>query len=263
MTGPTVESVPIDNSGDDRPPMSQTDVVIQGIKQMILDGTLRPGAKLPIEKDLAPRLGVSRGSLREGVRALSIMGVLETRQGAGMYVTALDPSLLLAPMGFVVDLQHTAGVEQVHSVRRVLETEAAALAARYMPDDILQEAEAILEESELAVLARDHDAVLDADLRFHRLIAAHSLNAVLEALIDALSSRTVRGRLWRAITDESAGAVTLAEHRAILKAIHDRDPVTAQIRMANHLLAVEAFLAERPPLGDDTSQLPAGDEDGE
>ena len=89
--------------------MSQTDVVVYRIKKMILDGELAPGDKLPIEKDLAPRLGVSRSSLREGVRALSIMGVLETRQGAGMFVTALDASLLLAPMGFVVDLQQPSG----------------------------------------------------------------------------------------------------------------------------------------------------------
>ena len=77
-------------------PMSQTDVVVHGIKQMILDGELAPGDQLPIEKDLGPRLGVSLSSLREGVRALSMMGVLESRQGAGTFVTQLDPSMLLA-----------------------------------------------------------------------------------------------------------------------------------------------------------------------
>ena len=70
---------------------SQTDVVVEGIKQMLLDGRFVPGERLPIEADLAVLLGVSRGSLREGVRALSAMGVLETRQGSGTYVTGLDP----------------------------------------------------------------------------------------------------------------------------------------------------------------------------
>src|SRR5689334_4268474 len=93
----TTEDIAVDA---ERGGMSQTDVVVYGIKKMILDGELSPGDQLPIEKDLAPRLGVSRGSLREGVRALSIMGVLETRRGAGMFVTSLDASLLLAPMGF-------------------------------------------------------------------------------------------------------------------------------------------------------------------
>jgi DNA-binding FadR family transcriptional regulator len=228
--------------------LSQTDVVVQSIKKMIIDGALVPGSQLPIEKDLAPRLGVSRGSLREGVRALSIMGVLESRQGAGTFVTNLDASLLMAPMGFVVDLQHSAGVQDVHHVRRVLETDAASLAALRIDDEQLEAARLILDRSERAIElgSTNHDAVLECDMLFHRLIAEASGNSVLTALIDALSSKTVRGRLWRAITDERADLVTLGEHRAILKALGDHDPAAAQIRMASHLLAVEQHLQERP-----------------
>jgi len=228
--------------------MSQTDVVVYRIKKMILDGELAPGGKLPIEKDLAPRLGVSRSSLREGVRALSIMGVLETRQGAGMFVTALDASLLLAPMGFVVDLQQPSGVQHVHSVRRVLETDAAAEAAMRISDADLADAGRILDAAEEAIANVDHDAVLDADMKFHKLIAIASGNPVLAALIEALSSRTVRGRMWRAISDEHADAATAHEHRAILRALADHDPIAAQVRMANHLLEVESFLQDRPPI---------------
>ncbi|GAA0990289.1 FadR/GntR family transcriptional regulator [Subtercola frigoramans] len=233
----------------DESSLSQTDVVVFGIKQMILDGELTPGARLPIEKDLAPRLNVSRGSLREGVRALSIMGVLETRQGAGTFVTALDPSLLLAPMGFVVDLQHAAGIENVHTVRRILETAAAGRAVSQMTQSQLDEASRILDRSEVAISSDpiDHETALDCDIEFHRLISANSGNAVLAALIEALSSRTVRGRLWRAIADENALFVTLAEHRAILASIAKRDPEAAQLRMGAHLLAVEEFLAEHEP----------------
>jgi DNA-binding FadR family transcriptional regulator len=229
--------------------MSQTDVVVYGIKKMILDGELKPGDKLPIEKDLAPKLGVSRGSLREGLRALAIMGVVESRQGAGTTVTALDASLLLVPMGFVVDLQHSAGVQEVHYVRRVLETSAAFRAAQRIGEDELEEAERILALSEEAMTEnpRDHEAVIDADVQFHKLIARASGNAVLSSLIEALSSRTVRGRMWRAISDEHADLTTLDEHRAILKALRARDPERAQFRMATHLLAVEEFLMETPP----------------
>jgi DNA-binding FadR family transcriptional regulator len=227
--------------------MSQTDVVVYGIKKMILDGELAPGAKLPIEKDLAPRLGVSRGSLREGVRALSIMGVLETRQGAGMFVTGLDASLLLAPMGFVVDLQ-PSGAQHVHSVRRVLETDAAGRAALRISDADIDEAGRILDAAEEAIANVDHEAVLEADMAFHNLIATASENPVLAALIEALSSRTVRGRMWRAISDENADRATAREHRAILRALADHDPTAAQIRMSNHLLEVENFLSDRPLL---------------
>lgn len=233
---------------DDRSTMSQTDVVVYGIKKMILDGELAPGDKLPIEKDLAPRLGVSRGSLREGVRALSIMGVLETRQGAGMFVTTLDASLLLIPMGFVVDLQQPTGAQHVHTVRRVLETDAAGRAALRMSDADLADASRILDDAEAAIDRVDHEAVLEADMAFHKLIAQASENPVLAALIEALSSRTVRGRMWRAISDENADAATAREHRAILRALADRDPAAAQIRMSNHLLEVENFLQDRPPV---------------
>ncbi|MFG1815328.1 FadR/GntR family transcriptional regulator [Kribbella sp. NPDC049174] len=229
---------------------SQTDVVVQGIKQMIVDGTLKAGDKLPIEKVLGESLGVSRGPLREAVRALSIMGVLETRQGDGTYVTALDPSLLLAPMGFVVDLQNRSGAHHLHAVRRMLETEAAAQAASRITSEALQAAEAALDRAE-AELTRaggpDHEAIIDSDIAFHRLIAEASGNPVLEALIEALSGRTVRGRLWRSISQTGADEATHAEHRAILAALADHDADRARARMAAHLFAVEDYLRDRPP----------------
>src|SRR5688500_633101 len=127
------------------PSMSRTDEVVDGIRRMILDGQLRPGDRLPVEKDLADTLQVSRGSLREGVRALSILGVVHTRQGDGTYVTSLDPARLLSPMAMVLDLQDDDAMPAFHSVRRVLETEAAGLAAVRMTDDAVAEARAILD----------------------------------------------------------------------------------------------------------------------
>jgi DNA-binding FadR family transcriptional regulator len=231
---------------------SQTDVVVQGIKQLIVDGVLKPGDKLPVEKDLGQSLGVSRGPLREGVRALSIMGVLETRQGDGTYVTALDSSLLLAPMGFVVDLQDRSGAYHLHAVRRVLETEAAAMAATRITDQALAEADAVLRQTEaqLAGSDPDHEALITADIAFHRLIAQASDNPVLTALIEALGGRTTRDRLWRSISQTGADETTHAEHRAILAAMAAHDPDRARARMAAHLFAVEDYLHERPPSDD-------------
>ncbi|MGW1339604.1 FadR/GntR family transcriptional regulator [Kribbella sp. NPDC002412] len=229
---------------------SQVDVVVRSIKQMIVNGTLKSGDKLPIEKDLGESLGVSRGPLREAVRALSIMGVLETRQGDGTYVTALDPSLLLAPMGFVVDLQNHSGAHHLHAVRRMLETEAAALAAGRITPEALQAAEAVLGRAEAELSGKgepDHEAIIDSDIAFHRLIAEASGNPVLEALIEALSGRTVRGRLWRSISQTGADETTHAEHRAILAALAAHDPDRARARMAAHLFAVEDYLHTSPP----------------
>lgn len=227
------------------PARSQTDVVVDGIKRMIMDGVLSPGARLPIEKDLAVQLGVSRGPLREGVRALVMNGVLETRRGDGTYVTTLDPERLLGPVGFLVDLNRPENIADLQSVRRVLEAEAAARAASHIADEELAAAEQILSTMEQLVRDKpiDHEAVMDADIAFHRIIAAASRNTALAALIEALAGRTVRGRLWRAINEEGVELDTHAEHRAILDALRARDPDVARLRMGVHLLGVEQYLA--------------------
>lgn len=224
---------------------SQTDVVFDGIKRMISVGQLQPGARLPVEQELSEQLGVSRGSLREGVRALALMGVLETRQGAGTYVTALDPSTLLGPLGVLVDLQLPENISDLMAVRRVLEVEAAGLAALRIGDVELAKAADILDQAErmLAHEEIDHDAVMEADVDFHRVLAQASGNPTLTALINGLAGRTLRARLWRALHDEGAERVTHAEHLAILAAITARDPDAARLRMGVHLLNVQQSLA--------------------
>lgn len=228
---------------------SQTDVVIDSVKEMITSGVLSPGSRLPVEKDLAAQLAVSRGSLREGVRALAMMGVLETRQGDGTYVTSLDANLLLAPMGFMVDLQTPANSAHLQSVRRVLESEAASRAASRITDEQLAAAAAILDDVEplLGEDDIDHDRIMDADIAFHRIIASAAGNPALDALIEALASRTIRARMWRAISNRGAIAETQAEHRSILAELVAHDSDRARIRMSNHLLGVEEFIDTHAP----------------
>ena len=234
--------------------MSRTDDVVNGIKRMILSGELHPGQRLPVEKELAETLGVSRGSLREGVRALSILGVLNTRQGDGTYVTALDLSRLLAPMGFVVDLQGEGQARHVHAIRRLLECESARLAATAITDEALEEAAKLLDEAKTILDTRpdEHERIIEIDIAFHRIIAEHTGNPVLAGMIEALASRTVRERLWRSLRQENADRRTHEEHMAILRALRARDPEVARIRMANHLLGVEESL---PDTADDEALL--------
>lgn len=225
--------------------LSQTDVVVAGIKQMITGGRLAAGSRLPIEKDLATELGVSRGSLREGVRALAMMGVLDTRQGDGTYVTSLDPALLLGPLGLAIELQTPEAGAHLQAVRRVLESEAAFRAAQRADPIWLAEAEGIVTAVDEMIGARgpvDHVRFLDQDVAFHQVVARESGNPVLESLINGLSGRTVRDRMWRAITEVGAEEATQAEHHSILSALRRGDADAARIRMANHLYAVEEFL---------------------
>lgn len=228
--------------------MSRTDEVINSIKRMILEGVYRPGDRLPVEKELADSLGVSRGSLREGISALSILGVVDTRQGDGTYITNLDVTRLLAPMGFVVDLEGRGNARHVHAVRRMLECEAARLAAGRITDVALAEARALLDEA-IGIdgqAPHDHERIIEIDIKFHRIIAAHSGNPVLVGLIDAFAGRTVRARLWRSLHEEGADRRTHEEHLAIWKALAARDPERARIRMANHLIGVEESLNGLP-----------------
>ncbi|MBO3731798.1 FadR/GntR family transcriptional regulator [Glycomyces niveus] len=235
--------------------MSRTDDVVNGIKHMILNGELQPGQRLPVEKDLAEALGVSRGSLREGVRALSILGILNSRQGDGTYVTDLGVSQLLSPMGFVVDLQGEGQTRDIHAIRRLLECEAARLAATRITDEALAEAEALLNEAGriLDETPEAHERIIEIDIAFHRIIAAHTGNPVLTGMIETFASRTVRERLWRSLREEGIDRRTHGEHHAIWRALYHHDADSARIRMANHLLGVEDSL---PFLPSDEDEAP-------
>jgi len=226
---------------------SLTSVVQGELERMILSGELAPGEKLT-EMALAARLGVSRGPLREAVSALSILGIVSTRQGNGTYVTNLDATQLLAPMGFVVDLHGQGDPGHVYTVRRLLESDAARLAATGITDEALCQARALLAESARIVgqAPHDHERLIEIDIAFHRIIAANTGNPVMIGLIEAFARRTVRGRLWRSLHEEGADRRTHDEHVAILRALASRDAEGARIRMANHLIGVEESLSALP-----------------
>lgn len=215
---------------------------------MITTGELEAGSRLPIERDLAARLGVSRGSLREGVRALAMLGVLEPRQGDGTYVTALDASLLLSPIGLLSELQTPGEAIHLLAVRRVLETESAGLAAHRLSDADLDTLEELLAGVDNRLTGEmtdaDAEAFIEADTQFHAIIARASGNPALAALIEGLVGRTFRARLWRAIRDQGTVHKAHAEHRAILGELRRRDAERARVRMAAHVLDVEQFAGD-------------------
>jgi GntR family transcriptional regulator, transcriptional repressor for pyruvate dehydrogenase complex len=129
-----------------------TDEAIVRIKEMIVGGQLRPGDRLPREADLAPQLGLSRNSLREAVRALSLINILDVRQGDGTYVTSLEPHLLLDALAFVVDFHRDDRALEFLRVRLILEPAAAAMAAERVDEPEGQ----IKYDRSLRVHARPH-----------------------------------------------------------------------------------------------------------
>src|SRR5690348_10606118 len=126
--------------------MPVTDVAIEKIKEMIISGALSPGTRLPKECELAQQLGLSRSSLREAVKALCLIRVLDVRQGDGTYVTSLEPRLLLDAMTFVVDIHRDDSVLDFLAVRRILEPAATALAAHTMTEAGIAELRCLLDK---------------------------------------------------------------------------------------------------------------------
>ncbi|MET9365939.1 FCD domain-containing protein [Streptomyces sp. NPDC006632] len=222
--------------------MAVTDEAIEKIKDMILSGALRPGDRLPRESELAAELGLSRNSLREAVRALSLIRVLDVRQGDGTYVTSLDPRLLLGAMSFVVDIHRDDTALEFLAVRRVLEPAATAMAAAHITepqlDALTSGLDALGGSPAVAELAA-------ADLAFHRDIRAASGNSVLCCLLDGLSGPATRARIWRGLAEEEAVGRTLGEHRAILSALRDRDAEAARSWATVHIAGVETWLRSR------------------
>jgi GntR family transcriptional repressor for pyruvate dehydrogenase complex len=218
-----------------------TDEAIEKIKEMIISGALSPGDRLPREADLAERLGLSRNSLREAVKALSLIHVLDVRQGDGTYVTSLEPSLLLDAMGFVIDFHRDDTVLEFLEVRRILEPAATAMAASRMSQQDVAELRGLLEQ--LGETPSIEELVAN-DLEFHRRIALGAGNQVLCSLVDGLSGPTQRARIWRGLTQESAVARTLAEHQAICDAISSGQPEVARAWATVHVAGVEQWLRD-------------------
>ncbi|WP_329561854.1 FadR family transcriptional regulator [Streptomyces uncialis] len=227
--------------------MAVTDVAIEKIKSMIVTGALRPGDRLPPESELAGALGLSRNSLREAVRALSLIRVLDVRQGDGTYVTGLGPELLLTAVGFAVDLHPAHTAPQFLAVRRILEPAAAALAAARITEPELDALHALLDVPADTVPEAE---LLARDLEFHRRIARAAGNPVLCALLDALS-RTAP-RTGPAATGHGVAAHALREHRAILAALRERDAEAARSWVSVHLAPV----AQEPGSASVTGSLP-------
>jgi GntR family transcriptional repressor for pyruvate dehydrogenase complex len=232
-----------------------TDAAIEKIKEMIISGELGPGERLPKEADLARRLGLSRNSLREAVRALTLVRILTVRQGDGTYVTSLESDVLLEAVSFVVDVHQDRSVLDLLEARRVLEAATAALAAQFITDSQLAELDRLLVEMRSCTTVEEH---VENDLAFHRAIALASGNPVLASLLDGLAGRTTRARVWRGITQSGALERTYAEHRAIFEALERHQPDLARAMMTVHIAGVEAWL--ELALDEDASQRsqPAG-----
>jgi GntR family transcriptional repressor for pyruvate dehydrogenase complex len=217
-----------------------TDDAIAKIRSMIQSGELPPGTRLPTEAQLSTQMGLSRSGVREAVKVLESARVLDVRRGDGTYVTSLAPRLLLEGLGFAVEMLRDDTLLEVMEVRRMLEPVATGVAALRMSEAALDELGGILEDMRGA--ADDAELLIRYDTEFHRTVIAATGNETLTSLLEGLSSRTVRARVWRGLIEGASSHVTLAEHEAIYLALRARDPLLAQASALMHVNTSESWL---------------------
>lgn len=223
--------------------MALTDEAITKLRNMIQSGELPPGSRLPSENQLTVQMGLSRSGVREAVKILQSARVLEVRRGDGTFVTSLAPGLLLEGVGFAVELLQGETLLEVMEVRRLLEPAATSVAALRITDDQLAELAVVLQQ--MQERADDADGLMQADIAFHRLVTSSTGNETLVSLLDGLSGRTVRARVWRGIVEGNVTQTTIDEHRAIFDALAARDPALAGAAALVHVNTSESWLRAR------------------
>jgi len=222
-----------------------TEHVVSHVRTLIEQGALKPGDRLPPERELAVQIGVSRPSVRAGLQALSAIGVVQARHGAGTFITDGPPMLGTGPLSFLAALHGFTGREMFEA-RRVLEVGAIGLAAQNATGDQL--APIAEEMAGMFAALDDPHAFLVHDIRFHRAIARASRNPILASLIEMVSAMFYerRRRKVGAPRDLREAAEM---HRQIYQALRNRDAAGAQAAMSEHLRQSEAISVEDAPRG--------------
>jgi len=211
--------------------------VIGKLRDLIHRGELRPGDRLPPERDLAKLFGVSRPTLRAGIRSLAAVGVLQSRQGAGTFVVQADesPSLDSSPLRLMAALHGFTSAEMFEA-RQSLEMAIAGLAAERATSEQM----ALMSEEIAGMYAAldEPEQFLIHDMGFHQTVAAASGNRILTALMNMVATilLDVRRKTVRNATDLKESA---AMHRKIYRAIRDRSPEAARATMYDHLVLAQ------------------------
>jgi len=226
-------------------PNDSAAAVVAHVRQLIDSGSLGPGARLPPERDLAREVGVSRPTVRAGLRTLAALGVVRSRRGSGTYIPDGPPTLGADALSFLAAL-HKFTVDDVYEARRILEVGAAGLAAeRATPDQLATLAD---EVAGLFASLSERQVFLIHDINFHRSIAAASGNPIVASLVEMVSALYYERRRDTAARASQRDLRDAAEaHRRIYQAIRARNANAAREAMHAHLLQAADYQAQEPP----------------
>jgi GntR family transcriptional regulator, transcriptional repressor for pyruvate dehydrogenase complex len=218
--------------------------VVSRILELVRTGNLRPGDRLPPERELIEIFRISRPSLREALRALSILGVIESRHGGGAFVTDLEAQTLLAPLDFFLSLSKS-NLDEAFESRRVIEVEIVRKAAIQADPKDLSDLEAMMAAH--AAVINDPIGFRILDSRFHEKLSVIAGNAILQRIAYGLYNLGLDIRR-RATAEPGIIAQSTADHAQIVEAIYARDQTRAGEAMKTHLAHIEASTRRFAPL---------------
>lgn len=211
--------------------------VIKQIQQMIMSGDLKSGQKLPSERDLADQLQVGRASIREAFRALQIIGLIEVKQGEGSYIRESFEEFLFQPLSLLFIVQQS-NPREIIELRRIIEVEAAFLAAERATEDEIYQLSLTINELMESDSLHDEKRSAVADQKFHYLIARASKNLLLLNILhvsSGLIDNFIVEARERITTTEEKNTFLSNQHLSIFKAIRDRNPSLAKLAMKEHI----------------------------
>jgi GntR family transcriptional regulator, transcriptional repressor for pyruvate dehydrogenase complex len=205
--------------------------VADRIRVLMLDGTFPPGQPLPSERHLAERFGVSRGSIRDALRTLETIGLLETRHGQGTFPHELSVDRLVAPLASVMayrsDLQ-----DELLDVRKMFEPAVARFAAQRATEEDLVDLQSIL-DAQRQKLKNGQSAIVE-DTAFHAILARSTRNRVVMSIMATLNDLLVESRT-QSLQQKGRPARSMDGHEAVVAALRRRDADGAAQAMYNHI----------------------------
>ncbi|MGI9101730.1 MAG: FadR/GntR family transcriptional regulator [Terriglobales bacterium] len=211
--------------------------VARQIQQRIVQ-EMQPGDVLPAERELAQQFGVSRSSIRDAIRSLETMGLLEPRQGMGTVVKEVSADSLVGTLTSVL-LQKRKVVHELLDVRQILEPALTARAAEHITSEQLKVLEELLERQGEKI--RGGELAMEEDSEFHSLIAAAARNTVILQVLDVLMG-VLRETRERSLQSKGRLQKSFAGHRRILAALKRHDARAAEAAMRRHLQEIEAIV---------------------
>lgn len=233
-------------------PKKISEEIVEQIKELITQGELTPGKRIPSERELASFLGVSRPSVREAIMVLEAMGYLESRQGGGTYVRSLAENSLADPLAMLMSTNDPRMMNYLIEVRMGIEAWGAYLAAQRATDSDIATLRELLAVMEQQSSDGGWDADIDAEFHYSLMAATHNtLQMHIMNTIQGLFRRGVEFAHTQLYPQEGLIDLLKKQHREIVEAIAEHDPDRARQMMLNHLTLVQKNFAqlysETPP----------------